>query len=161
MLLSIIWHYYLRGEWGSGLKFVKTSYWDNSWSKRYIKWTNFFSLFWSPRPSVATVAATPIFQAKIPIWQKSIIDMIYGAHLIALIVLSSEIFWNTILVKKWLSYRQKTYAHIWAYGPNLLLNDPHIGQIRIIFNQTNFPPYVRPVCIFSVIYRFKTLEMSN
>ena len=48
------------------------------------------------------------FQAKIPKWQKSIIDMIYGAHLIALIILSSGIFWNTILVKKWLSYRQKS-----------------------------------------------------
>ena len=146
---------------GSGLKIVETLFWDNSWPTRYKEWNNFLTGFWDPRPYGATLAATPIFQAKIPKWQKSSIDMIYGAHLIALVVLSSGIFWNTILDEKWLRYRQKTYAHIWAYGPNLILNDPQIGQIWIIFYETNFPPYILPICIFSVIYSSKSLKMSN
>ena len=63
--------------------------------------------------------------------------------------------------QKWLRYWQKTYAHIWAYGPNLILNDPRIGQIWIIFYETNFPPYLQQICIFSVIYSFKSLKMFN
>ena len=124
-----------------------------------MKWTNFLTGFWGPRPSGATLAATPIFQAKMPKLQKSIRHMINGAHLIAIIVLSSGIFWNTILDKKWLRYWQKTYAHIWAYGPNLLFYGPHFGQIVLFFNCNNFVQLTMFNYMFIAIFSSKSIKI--
>ena len=64
--------------------------------------------------------------------------MIYGAQLVDIILPVSGIFWNSKLDEKWLSYGQKTYAHIWAYGPNLLIYGPYIGQVTLFFNENKF-----------------------
>ena len=47
--------------------------------------------------------------------------MIYGAQLVDIILPVSGIFWNSKLDEKWLSYGQKTYAHIWAYAQKLVI----------------------------------------
>ena len=159
MMLCMLCELVKGGVQTSGSKIVKTLFWDISWPKRYVKWTNFLTGFWGPRPSGATLAATPIFQAKMPKLQKSIRHMINGAHLIAIIVLSSGIFWNTILDKKWLRYWQKTYAHIWAYGPNLLFYGPHFGQIVLFFNCNNFVQLTMFNYMFIAIFSSKSIKM--
>ena len=64
--------------------------------------------------------------------------MIYGAQLVDIILPVSGIFWNSKLDEKWLSYGQKTYAHIWAYAQKLVIFGPYPGQISIFLNETNF-----------------------
>ena len=96
--------------------------------------------FYYHRPSGTTVAATPIFQAKMPKLKKSIRHMIYGAHLIAIIVLSSGIFWNTILDKKMAEISPKSMP---IYGHTVqicsLVTPP---WLRMNNFQKNFFPYI-------------------
>ena len=53
------------------------------------------------------------------------------------------------LAKKWLSYGQKTYAHIWNNWYFKGNFDPKLGQISIFFNEIRFIQKLLPYYIFS------------
>ena len=61
---------------------------------------------------------------------------------------------------KMADYGQKTYAHIWAYGPNIHIYGPYLGQISIISNGVNFLPCTPLIYTFSELYNSKHLKMS-
>ena len=69
-------------------------------------------------PNIGRVAAAPIFGPKIPNLANKVKTKQIGALLVATGLQFIRISFFLKLAKKWLSYGRKTYAHIWARGPN-------------------------------------------
>ena len=99
-------------------------------------WRNFWGGPEVPVPNIGRVAATPIFGPKISNSANKVKTKHVGALLVATGLLCTRISFFLKLDKKWLSYEQYSYAHIWAQAPIRAVFCLKLRQISIFFNET-------------------------